>query len=92
MRNYLVLLKQQLSIFGPLRRVEKRILEDSFDVAIKKSDHTQSLMHPKHQHLEYFHTCRSVIFLYHLSRTIYLSDTNYFFSIGSLIRLTYFTK
>ena len=74
MRNFLVLLKQQLSIFGPLRRVEKRILEDSFDIAIEKSDHTQSLMHPKHQHLGYFHTCRSVIFLYHLSRAVYLSD------------------
>ena len=75
MKNYLVSLKQQLSIFGRLRRVEKRVLEDSFDIAIKKSDHTQSLMNPKHQHLGYFHTCRSVIFLYHLSRTIYLSDT-----------------
>ena len=76
MRQFLTLCKQQLEFFGPLRRVEKHILGDLFDSAIKKSDHTQSVMNPEHQHLDYFHTCRSVIFLYQLSRAIYLSDTS----------------
>ena len=76
MRQFFTLCKQQLEFLGPLRRVEIHILRDLFDSAIKKSDQTQSMMNPAHQHLDYFHTARSVVFLYQLSRVIYLSDTS----------------
>lgn len=76
-KEILLSLTRQLELFGPLSRIERRIIAETFDAAVDKSDYTQSLMSPDHKHTEHFHTCRSVIFLYHLSRTVYLKNTSH---------------
>jgi len=73
--EYLRLLKKQVSFFGRLKRVESRLLEEYFECANSLADTSQNKLKPEYKRGHFLHTTRSTVFLYWLSRSLFLADS-----------------
>ena len=76
--EYLTTLKRQVSFFGSLEPIEDKLLEEYFDPAEYLTDASQSKLKPEHTHKHFLHTCRSMVFLYWLSRSLFLAESKFF--------------